>query len=94
MFLNVNVPPGERKGVRLTRLSLKPRYDRFEQRTSPRGQLYFWPDWQQVEDDEEGTDVWAFVRGYVTVTPMALDVTSAKAIESLHSIQTKVELRP
>jgi 5'/3'-nucleotidase len=94
MFLNVNVPAGECKGVRLTHLSLKPRYDRFEQRTSPRGQLYFWPDWQQVEDDEEGTDVWAFVRGYITVTPMGLDVTSAKVMESLRSIETKGGLRP
>jgi 5'-nucleotidase len=85
LFLNVNVPAGERKGVRLTRLSVKPRHDRFERRISPRGQLYFWADWAPLEDDEEGTDVAAFVRGYITVTPMGLDVTSARGLETLVS---------
>jgi len=76
LFLNVNVPAGERKGVRVVRLSTKPRHDTFERRTSPRGRVYYWPDWRQLEEDEEGTDVWAFVRGYITVTPMTLDVTA------------------
>jgi 5'-nucleotidase len=90
LLLNVNVPAGERKGVRVTRLSVKPRHDRFERRSSPRGQLYFWPDWTQLEDDEEGTDVAAFVRGYITVTPMGLDVTSGKDMAALSSLATKL----
>jgi len=83
LFLNVNVPAGERKGVRVVRLSTKPRHDTFEKRTSPRGRVYYWPDWQQVEEDEEGTDVWAFVRGYITVTPMTLDVTAYPEMKRL-----------
>ena len=83
LFLNVNVPAGERKGVALARLSTKPRHDTFEKRTSPRGRVYYWPDFRQLEDDDEGTDVWAFVRGYITLTPMTLDVTDVAAMKTL-----------
>jgi len=86
-FLNVNVPAGERKGVRLTRLSMTPRREAFERRVSPRGRLYFWPVWEQLKDDAEGTDVWAFVRGYITLTPMTLDVTATPAWESLRGLE-------
>ena len=80
---------GERKGVRVVRLSTKPRHDTFERRTSPRGRVYYWPDWRQLEDDEEGTDVWAFVRGYITVTPMTLDATAPDEIKGLRWLESK-----
>jgi 5'-nucleotidase len=89
LFLNINVPAGERKGVRVTRLSTKPRHDTFERRTSPRGRVYYWPDWRQLEDDEEGTDVWAFVRGFITVTPMTLNVTDGQYMKTLAYIASK-----
>jgi 5'-nucleotidase len=75
LFLNINVPAGGFKGVEWTALSLKPRYDSFERRVSPNGRIYFWPVWKQLEDDSKGTDVWAFVRGFISITPMRLDVT-------------------
>jgi 5'-nucleotidase len=87
LFLNVNAPAGERKGVRVTRLSLKPNYEGYEQRSSPRGRPYFWSRWRPLEDDDEGTDVWAFVRGYIAVTPMVLDVTDASRLEPLRSVE-------
>jgi 5'-nucleotidase len=86
-FLNVNAPAGERKGVRVTRLSLRAARDRFDRRSSPRGQLYFWSDWKPLEDDEEGTDVWAFARGYITLTPMTLDVTATRGLEPLRALE-------
>ena len=89
-FLNVNFPAGEWKGVRVTRLSMTPRPERFERRVSPGGRLYFWPVWEQLKDDEEGTDVWALVRGYVTLTPMVLDVTATQAMETLK----RLDLQP
>jgi 5'-nucleotidase len=87
LFLNVNVPANAQKGVRLARLSVKPRYDTFVRNTSPRGRIYFWPDWRQLEDDDEGTDVWAFVRGYITVTPMTLDATAPSQMKALGFIE-------
>lgn len=87
LFLNVNIPAGEHKGVRLTRLSVKPRPEDFERRTSPSGRLYFWPAWEQLKDDAEGTDVWALVRGYITVTPMVLDVTDPQVLPALRALE-------
>ncbi len=88
LFLNVNVPSGENKGARIVRLSTKTLYDTFERRTSPRGRVYYWPDWRQLEEDDEGTDVWAFVRGYITVTPMNLDVTAYPEMKRLGWLET------
>ena len=87
LFLNVNIPAGEPKGVRVTRLSMTPRPEGFERRTSPGGRVYFWPVWEQLKDEAEGTDVWALVRGYITLTPMKLDVTEPQAMESLRTLE-------
>ena len=86
LFLNVNVPVGPTQGARLTGLSVKPRYDRFERQMSPMGRLFFWPAFEQLEDDAEGTDVWAFVRGFITVTPMKLDVAEGGADKGLRAL--------
>jgi hypothetical protein len=92
IFLNVNVPAGGFKGVEWTTLSLKPRYDSFERRVSPNGRLYFWPVWKQLEDDSKGTDVWAFVRGFISITPMRLDVIVPEAdIEAFRSLDLRGE---
>lgn len=89
-FLNMNFPGGEWKGVRVTRLSMTPRPDTFERRVGPRGRLYFWPVWEQLKDDAEGTDVWALARGYVTLTPMALDVSATQAMEALEGLDLQL----
>jgi len=84
LFLNVNVPAGERKGVQTARLSMKAGGDvHFERRISPAGRPYFWQVFHQIDDDVEGTDVWAFFHGYIAVTPMALDVTAPQAMEGI-----------
>ncbi len=87
LFLNVNAPAGGFKGVRVTRLSMKLRPQGYERRTSPRGRLYFWPVWEQLKDEAEGTDVWAFVRGFITVTPMVLDVTDERILETYRRLE-------
>ncbi len=87
LFLNVNRPAGEVKGVRITRLSLKPSIEDYERRTSPRGRIYFWSRFRPPEDDVEGTDIWAFRRGYITLTPLALDATDGAAMEKLRVLE-------
>lgn len=89
LFLNVNVPSGERKGVAVTRLSVKPSREAFERRVSPRGQIYFWPTWKPLEDDAEGTDVWAFARRLIAVTPMTLDATAVAAMDRFRVLESQ-----
>jgi 5'-nucleotidase len=77
--LNVNVPQkrdDEIKGVRVTRLGKRTYQDSLIERTDPRGRAYYWiggdaPIWEP----EEGTDFLAVDEGYVSVTPLHLDLT-------------------
>jgi 5'-nucleotidase len=77
--LNVNVPHlrnDEIKGVRVTRLGKRTYQDSLIERTDPRGRADYWiggdaPIWEP----EEGTDFLAVDEGYVSVTPLHLDLT-------------------
>jgi len=80
LFLNINAPAGEPKGVRVTRQGTKATPQLFTRATSPRGGLYVWPDYAGRTEDEEGTDVWAFVNGYIAVTPLQLDTTDTGSL--------------
>jgi 5'-nucleotidase len=89
LFLNVNAPPGETKGVRITRLSLTANEQIYERRTSPRGRVYYWSDYRPLKDDAEGTDVWAHVRGFITVTPLALDSTDTGRMDAFRKLEKR-----
>lgn len=87
LFLNINAPRGETKGVRITRLSLKANEQIYERRTSPRGRVYYWSDYRPLDDDEAGTDVWAHARGFITVTPLMLDATARPQMRELRRFE-------
>ncbi len=96
-FLNVNVPAGERKGVMVTQLSKAQGNESFERRQSPNGRVYYWSKYrppQRGELHEEGTDMWAFLQGYITLTPMVLDVTDLKAFDGLRALEKKAAGAP
>jgi len=85
--LNVNVPQlrdDEIKGVRVTRLGKRKYHDSLIERTDPRGRAYYWiggdaPVWEP----EEGTDFTAVDQGYVSVTPLHLDLTDTSLLNTL-----------
>jgi len=87
--LNVNVPQkrdDEIKGVRVTRLGKRTYQDTLIERTDPRGRAYYWiggdaPIWEP----EEGTDFLAVDQGYVSVTPLHLDLTDNALRTTLES---------
>ena len=88
-LLNVNVPPlpyAEIKGIRVTRLGRRVYKDVLVERKDPRGETYYWiggdpPDGEPLE----GTDFWAVKHGYVSVTPLKLDLTDYSLMESLEN---------
>lgn len=84
LLLNVNVPalPQEQiRGVLVTRLGQRVYRDALVKRTDPRGQLYYWIGGDPPEGiPEEGTDIGALAQGYVSVTPVALDLTDHDAL--------------
>ena len=76
IFLNVNFPAGTPKGVLVTRLSTHRWEDTVVERLDPEGRPYYWIAGTPVGEEEEGTDLWAVRRGYVSVTPVSLDFTA------------------
>lgn len=86
LFLSVNAPRGSANGVRVTRQSTTPTGQTFQPYTNPRGETYYWSDYQALPDDEEGTDVWAVVRGYIAVTPLKIDGTASADLDWLRNL--------
>lgn len=86
-FLNVNVPyiPVEHlKGIRLTRQGLRVYRDRLERRQDPRGNDYYWIGGDSPTGiPEPGTDVGALATGYVSITPLQLDLTDIPALAQM-----------
>jgi 5'-nucleotidase len=80
VLLNVNVPalPVEAiKGFQLTRQGLRIYQDALDKRLDPRGHPYYWLGGEYPSGvPEEGTDIGALERGYVSVTPLQLDLTA------------------
>jgi len=76
IFLNVNFPAGTPEGVLVTRLSTHHWEDTVVERLDPEGRPYYWIAGTPVGEEEEGTDLWAVRRGYVSVTPVSLDFTA------------------
>lgn len=76
-FLNVNIPAGEIKGVRLAPHAFDQGKNVYERRESPRGETYFWNVWDEPTDPEGQTDVGLIGRGYVAVTPLRVDANDA-----------------
>ena len=87
VVLNVNVPylkESELKGYMITRQGLRVYRDALDQRVDPRGRPYYWIGGEAPTGiAEEGTDVGALVEGYVSITPLQLDLTNYKAMETL-----------
>jgi len=89
--LNVNVPclpEQEIKGLQVTRQGLRVYRDQLVRREDPRGRPYYWIGGEAPTGvRENGTDYGALKSGYVSVTPLQLDLTAHQAIGTLHSLE-------
>jgi 5'-nucleotidase len=88
-LLNVNVPflkHDEMRGFRITRQGLRVYHSRLDERIDPRGRPYYWIGGDAPTGvSESGTDVGALTEGYVSVTPLQLDLTAYRAISDLNT---------
>ncbi len=87
VFLNVNVPcrPTEEiRGLEVTRLGRRVYRDILIEREDPRGQPYYWIGGEPpTGHEDEGTDIGALARGYVSVSPVHLDMTAHELLPAL-----------
>ncbi len=86
-LLNINLPRLSRadlRGVQTTRLGRRVYRDVLDTRTDPSGRLYYWIGGEiPTGIPEEGTDIGAVENGYVSVTPLGIDLTSYAVLAQL-----------
>jgi 5'-nucleotidase len=80
-LLNVNcpdLPMADIAGVMVTRQGTRIYHDEVVTRQDPQGRPYHWigGDPPTGVKDEEGTDIWALSEGYISVTPLHMDMTN------------------
>jgi len=92
-FLNINVPPGEKKNVKGLKITVqgKGRFiEEFEKREDPSKRVYYWMKGHKLKiDEQENADERAIKYGYVSVTPIHYDMTNYSVLDEF----TKWNLR-
>ena len=86
-LLNVNVPDlpwDELAGFRVTRQGKRSYSDVVSENRDPRGRHYYWIAGEVLKGgDLEGTDAANVYAGFVSITPIHLDLTNYRALEPL-----------
>ena len=83
-LLNINIPRGEIKGVRVTRQGIKNARPVITEHIDPRGKPYFWIGEEYFSSNaEDGTDYRAIEQGYISVTPLKSDMTDHNALTAI-----------
>lgn len=94
LLLNVNIPylqTDQMKGIRITRQGMRVYHDELDARIDPRGRPYYWigGEWPTGIPDE-GTDIGALEEGYVSVTPLQLDLTDYDRLHALRRHEWRI----
>ncbi len=79
-LVNVNFPDVEPKGLCWTCQSVRHYDGKVVPGEDPMGRMHFWFTVIPIEATEKGTDRWAVERGYVSMTPLRLDLTNEKEL--------------
>lgn len=86
-ILNVNIPDlplNQIKGMEVTRLGTRHRAEPIVKELDPRGRVIYWVGMPGLEADAGvGTDFYAINRGYVSITPLHLDMTHYQVFDNV-----------
>ena len=86
-LLNVNFPDPRRgpiRGLRVTRQGKRVYTAQAVERTDPRNRAYYWIGGEVVESEPlPGSDIEAIEAGYVSITPLKLDLTDERLLAEL-----------
>src|SRR5687767_4809319 len=83
-FLNINVPQGPTKGIKVTVQARRNHITKVDERIDPRGQRYFWIEEGQNEwEPHDRSDFQAVRDGYISVTPLQPDLTAYSVIPTV-----------
>jgi len=86
-FLNLNVPPGQPKGLRVTFQAKRNHVTVVNPREDPRGRAYYWIEEGENEwEPHDRSDYQAVKDGFVSVSPLQLDLTSYASIVAVETL--------
>ena len=83
---NVNFPP-QPQGIQWTRQSVRLYDGKIVPGVDPMGRKHYWFTVTPLEAAEEGTDRWAVENGYVSITPLRLDLTDEQRLKEIKKAQ-------
>jgi 5'-nucleotidase len=87
-LININFPallPDAVKGIRICPQGRRKIGEKLEKRHDPKGRAYYWIGGPSPDpyDDMPGADYMQLQKGYITVTPLQLDLTNYRALEEI-----------
>jgi len=92
-LVNVNLPAAAPRGMLWTSQSVRHYDGKVVPGKDPMGRTHYWYTVVPVEATEEGTDRWALERGYVSMTPLRVDLTDEAALHSMRQRQAPKQVR-
>src|SRR5476649_1790206 len=94
-FLNINVPKGQPKGVRVTVQARRNHVTSVAERHDPKGRPYYWIEEGQNEWEPHDRSDYQVVRdGFVSVTPLHPDLTAHDALAAVEAFSFEKETEP
>lgn len=90
VFFNINlpnIPYNLIKGVKITKLGSRKYIDKLIKRKDPRGGRYFWLQGDKVLwHEEKNTDFYEVHNGFISITPLHLDLTAYNYIKKMKKV--------
>ena len=90
-LININFPAvavDQVKGIKLCPQGRRKLDDNLDRRIDPQGRPYLWIGGQRTQgfNDHPDSDFATIAQGYITMTPLSLDMTDYKLLESLREV--------
>ncbi|MEO6883883.1 MAG: 5'/3'-nucleotidase SurE [Bacteroidia bacterium] len=90
--LNVNIPLAkekELKGIKISRQAKATWIEELDERKDPSGKTYFWltGKFENFEQGNSETDVWAIENNYISVVPVHFDMTAHHAFKKIKNLE-------
>nr|WP_295604956.1 5'/3'-nucleotidase SurE [uncultured Terrisporobacter sp.] len=87
-ILNVNIPNTKIKGSKITKLGQRNYDNAMVEKINPFGQKYYWIGGKLMElDQDEDSDIACVKDGYISITPINIEMTNLRKFESLKDIK-------
>ncbi|MCI6736785.1 MAG: 5'/3'-nucleotidase SurE [Intestinibacter sp.] len=85
--LNINLPKGDKKGVKITKLGERVYNNIMDNRESLKGQRYVWigGDLADIPQDDD-SDILAVENGYISITPIDINMTNLSKMKTLKDL--------